>query len=170
MSPSLHIVPDSDIQSPFQDDENVSLHGWHRRYGKSDYANPQALMDAVTRQGGKFVPVYLYDHGSHYYAPSFSGNPFGQGFHAHFDSGFYGFLVFDAELVQSAPQIYGSETELLRVAIGLLEAYTAYANGWGWGYVIEDENGVKLSSCYGFYSEGDARREGELSLNEEVAA
>ena len=40
--------------------------------------------------------------------------------------------------------------ERARDADGFLQRYTAWANGEGWGYVITDENGGVIDSCWGF--------------------
>lgn len=44
-----------------------------------------------------------------------------------------------------------------------IEEYAAWATGDTWGYVIEDENGDELDSCWGFYGIEYAKSEAESS-------
>lgn len=44
-----------------------------------------------------------------------------------------------------------------------IEEYAAWATGDTWGYVIEDENGDELDSCWGFYGMEYAKAEAESS-------
>ena len=44
-----------------------------------------------------------------------------------------------------------------------VEEYAAWATGDTWGYVIEDENGDELDSCWGFYGMDYAKSEAERS-------
>lgn len=51
-------------------------------------------------------------------------------------------------------------------AASLLETYTAWCNGWLWGWRIvdDDDDDEVVDACWGYYSEAEARAEGEQAL------
>jgi len=51
-----------------------------------------------------------------------------------------------------------------KAAESLLETWNQYLSGDVWGYVIEDDEGNHIDSCWGFYGEKYAREEGESAL------
>ncbi|MEM1944024.1 MAG: hypothetical protein QXE52_08085 [Candidatus Caldarchaeum sp.] len=59
---------------------------------------------------------------------------------------------------------FATDEDALKCLDGELDELTAYANGDMWGYRILDDGGNEISSCYGYYSEEDARQAGEEAL------
>ncbi len=51
-----------------------------------------------------------------------------------------------------------------KAARGLIETWNQYLSGDVWGYVIENDEGYDVDSCWGFYGEEYARQEGEAAL------
>jgi len=49
----------------------------------------------------------------------------------------------------------GWHNELQKVAESLVEEWQSYCNGEVYGYVVEDENGERLDSCWGFIGDRD---------------
>ncbi len=49
-------------------------------------------------------------------------------------------------------------------ALGLIETWNQYLSGDVWGYIITDDEGNDVESCWGFYGEDAAREEGESML------
>lgn len=52
-----------------------------------------------------------------------------------------------------------------RAAEAKINQWNQYLSGDVWGYVIEDENGKTLESCWGFYGRDYCEKEGQSMLN-----
>lgn len=98
-----------------------------------------------------FLPLYVYDH---------SGIAMNTtGFSCPWDSGQIGYIVVTRERLKS---MFPSWRRVSRPRRELLEAYlrsevqTAadYLEGNVYGFIVEDENGGEIDSCWGYY--GDA--------------
>lgn len=177
----LKFHPDGDLDQPYADDEGVKIVILHRRYknpaeGDIDTLEEAEAFEAANRPGRvkggtewAIFPLYLYDHSVNVYrVANEARNPFiGRAQHAEWDSGRVGFIALKrSEWGPSAPRT--SRKKLLSYAEGIAEAYTAWANGWGVGYVVEDEDGEELASCWGYYTLDDAKPEGESAFAHEV--
>lgn len=98
------------------------------------------------------VPLYLYDH---------SGITMSTGrFSCPWDSGQVGFAYVTNEAAKAAwPSLEGAA--LVDVARECIEAevreYDAYLRGDVYGYIIEDETGRELDSCWGYYGHEHAK-------------
>ena len=51
--------------------------------------------------------------------------------------------------------------KLLKVEV---KTYNQYLQGDVWAYIIKDEDGEHVDSCYGFYGEEECKEEGEAQL------
>lgn len=91
------------------------------------------------------LPLYLYDH---------SGITISHGrFSCSWDSGQVGWhYVTKATADENWPG--WTEDRLRRYLEAELETYDQYLRGNVWGYVIEDEDGDDVDSCWGFYGDG----------------
>lgn len=92
------------------------------------------------------LPLYLYDHG---------GITISHGsFSCKWDSGQVGWHYITRDAVK---QNWGdspvSEADLQRVLDCELKEYDAYLQGYVWGFVVEDEDGDTVDSCWGFIGE-----------------
>lgn len=48
-------------------------------------------------------------------------------------------------------------------ALSLVKEWNQYLSGDVWGYVVEDENGTHLDSCWGFYGHAYAMEQGKAA-------
>lgn len=93
-----------------------------------------------------FLPVYMYDHSgvalqtSAFYDPS--------------DSGQVGFIFVDKSKVRKEWNVKRISKRIRDIVFRNLESevkvYSQYLNGEVYGYVISDENGETVDSCWGF--------------------
>lgn len=98
-----------------------------------------AINDETSETVLLIVPVYKYEHGGvAYRRGSASGWDYS-------NCGFY--IVTD----KSADELGTPADHFTSVIDGELETYTAYANGEVYGYILHDEYGEVVDSCWGFY-------------------
>ena len=102
-------------------------------------------------------PVFAYIHSG----IALSTSPFS----CRWDSGQIGFAVLSrADILKEYgwKRITRERRERLhRYLQNELAEIQAYANGEVYGYIIEDEEGNEVESCWGFYSEDDCREQAE---------
>lgn len=92
------------------------------------------------------LPLYLYDH---------SGLSISTGgFACSWDSGQVGWIYMSEDKARA--ECVGDPIGLLKQEV---HEYDQYLTGDVWGYQIEDENGVTLDSCWGFYGMDDCKSE-----------
>ena len=158
--PSYKIVPDSDLQDPCEWDKGFTLaiFSRSRRFGDQDHglelkATYGEMQKYLERRSALVVPVTVYEHSNilfHTGAPT-----------CRFDSARAGFAyVPKGELRKN----FGTVAKAKVAIENFLQAYNAYLNGDGYGFQILDDAGNVIDSCYGFYSESDAREGAEESL------
>lgn len=139
---------------------------WHRRYNlgdKHDFSSP-ADFDQWWKENGKGgirLPLFLYDH---------SGLTMNtRGFSCPWDSGQVGWIYATRETILkewAAPKRISklardkAETYLR----GEVETFDQYLTGDVWGYVIEDDDGNHLDSCWGFYGQDFCEQEAQSAL------
>lgn len=150
---------------------------WHRRYNLGDEqpkcSGPEFMRnlaaDAVSANDADLIPdehvqrildkhfvilpLYLYDHG---------GITMSTGrFSCHWDSGQVGWIY--CTMKRARKEWTGTDDEIRDQALNCLEAevksYDAYLTGRIYGYVIEDEDGENIDSCWGFDDEKYAWQE-----------
>jgi hypothetical protein len=94
------------------------------------------------------LPVFMYDHSGIALACS----PFG----CRWDSGQVGFIyVTNADLAEEFRGRAWTEEEVRMQLTEEVRIYSSYVNGDVYGYVIEDERGERLDSCWGFIGEAE---------------
>jgi hypothetical protein len=154
----LRVVQDSNGDSPRNWDNLGTMVCFHNRYdlgdkhsyNADDYSGWEEMEKAILKEEGRgtiILPLYLYDHSG----ITMRTSPFG----CRWDSGQVGFIVANGKEVLSE---FGGKivTKKLRERIGGIlegevETYAQYLEGDIYGYVIEDEEGEHIDSCYGFY-------------------
>jgi hypothetical protein len=154
----LRVVQDSNGDSPRNWDNLGTMVCFHNRYdlgdkhsyNADDYSGWEEMEKTILKQEGRgtiILPLYLYDHSGISMRTS--------AFSCRWDSGQVGFIVANGKEVLSE---FGGKivTKKLRERIGGIlegevETYTQYLEGDIYGYVIEDEEGEHIDSCYGFY-------------------
>lgn len=104
------------------------------------------------------LSLYLYDHSGITMSTS--------GFSCPWDSGQVGYIYMTLE--QARKEWSGTDAEIRAKALACLEAevkvYDDYLTGEVYGYVIEDDDGEEIDSCWGFYGEEDCEQSGQAAL------
>ena len=105
------------------------------------------------------LPLYLYDH---------SGITMNTtGFSCQWDSGQVGFIYATAETVR---KIYGDKSMTIEEIEAQLKAevatYDQYLTGDVWGFIIEDDDGEHIDSCWGFFGEDNAKAAATEAMEE----
>ena len=145
---------------------------WHRRYNLGDEQvrpgeHPSFIEDFeqwLRKERGAFIvlPIYIYDHGSITVTARYETYltyPDKQ-----WDAGQVGFIYVTEQGIKEnylteevTDELKEKATESLR---GKVDTYDQYLTGDVWVYVIEDNDGEHLDSCWGFYGLDYAREEG----------
>lgn len=148
----IRIEHDPDPESPRRAFDNVGTF-WteHRRYCSPDPIPHQTITDSIKAMFGSWskfdrgcvwLPVYLYDHSGVAYRTTPFSCPW--------DSGQVG-IIFATN--QKCREEWGAHYRRKARAYlaGEVEEYSTWANGEVYGYVVEDEAGTEIESCWGFY-------------------
>jgi hypothetical protein len=140
-----HIHHDSDAERPYAGDDTVRIVVLHRRYG--DPANgecgttPDAVAQWERENAAEWLtmPLWLYDHSGTVYRVG-AANPFTDPW----DSGRVGIIA----LKRST---WGADDDKLTASAQIIaEAYTDWANGDCYGYVLYDAKGGEIDRCWDF--------------------
>lgn len=134
---------------------------WHSRYSlgdKHDYDfrgwNSWKEQEKYFRKNYAVVlPLYLYDHSG----ITISTAPF----HCPWDSGQVGWIVASKEDILKWYHKKKLSKKLLDDAVASLheevDTYDLYIRGEVYGFIIEDEEGEVVDSCFGFYGSDHAK-------------
>lgn len=164
-------------ESPLDDGTNAVIFAvLHRRYANPaesfdlvakpegseepfyDFTTPEGIADfekdmADAGDKAEWVafPLFMYDHSGTIYKASEGGNPFS----CQWDSGRIGIIALKKS------EFYGPDhaehgKPYIETANGICDNYTEWANGEIYGYVVEDETGEQLDSCWGFIGTWDS--------------
>ena len=117
-------------------------------YNSNDFANWDELQAAIKKDNdvAAILPIYMYDH---------SGLTINTtGFSCPWDSGQIGFIYITKEQVRkefSAKRVSGKLSKKMREYLkGEVESYDKYLRGEYYGFIIENDNGDVVDSCWGF--------------------
>jgi len=166
---TIHIEQDTDPQNPrIECDQLGTMVCFHKRYGlgdkdtgyrAEDFSSWDELEDAISKEHDPAVllPIYLYDHSGITINTS--------GFSCPWDSGRLG-LIFAAK--RKICDEFGwkrlTKKRLERVETYLrneVETYDQFLTGDVWGFVIKDEQGEDVESCWGFYGRECCEKEAQ---------
>lgn len=141
-------------------DNLATLACWHRRMDLGDERiegmAEAELRERATEDGEELLallPLYLYDHSG----ITMSTSPFGD----RWDSGQVGW----AYVTKSSAEKLGcvgpewDADRYLKAIVGEVGTYDMFLRGDMYGYVVEDEDGEEVDSCWGFYGLDDVRME-----------
>lgn len=173
---TIRIVPDDHDDSPRGWDNLGVMVCGHRNYNLGDvqikgdeYDSVDHLLTTLVEDYEPTVvlPLYLFDHSgitirsgppvdlTELFIPDrqpFTFDPGG------WDTSFVGFILDTPE----TRDMVGTPPDLTQEALeGEVETYATYLEGGVVGYMVEDENGNHLDSCFGFYDLDDAKAEAE---------
>lgn len=161
---TLKIVQDTNFPvNPYEDwDFMGTIVNWHRRgfIGESwcnkEREDIQAFYDEFD---GVILPIYLYEH---------SGQTINTcGFSCPWDSGQVGFIYVSAAKIAKE---YGSDTGENRekakaCLVSEIKTLDDWLRGNVWSFVVENDQGDHIDSCWGFIGESDyCLEEGKSSL------
>ena len=161
----LFLVHDLDPESPREWDNLGTMVCFHRNYwlgdknprgeSKHNFKNNQEFLEWWEENGndGVILPLYLYDHSG----LTMSVNEFND----RWDSGQVGWIYATKETIIKEYGEFDKEKDEVAV-------YNQYLQGDVWGYIVENEDGEHLDSCWGFYGYEYAKEEGKRQLEWEV--
>ena len=158
---TLKIYVDEDAESPRECFDHFGhMICFHRRYklgdknhgiDEDDFSSWDEMEQHLINEIGAVVilPIYMYDHsGITISTTSFS---------CRFDSGQIGFIyVTSKDILENwmesvlTADLKEKARNLLR---GEVKEYDDFLTGNVYGYVLEDENGENIDSCWGFYGD-----------------
>jgi len=154
----IKIYPDQDAESPREDcnlGTMVCFHGGYNLGDKHDFLTPDDLhkhLKKIERNGGMYLPLYLYDHSG----ITMATTPFS----CPWDSGQVGYIYVTGEKIREeycvkriSKVVRGKIVDLLTSEV---RTYDQYLRGDICGYVIENEEGVPVESCWGYYGTEEA--------------
>ena len=167
---TVKIIPDSDAQNPRTDFDHLgTMVYWHRRYcigdvdGQKEYGSAGDFLTWAKANWAVYLPVYLYDHSVRRVSTS---SFLGRAQHAEWDSGQVGFIYVTRENILKE---FGTgkklavskriKDQVVKCLTSEVEVYDQFLAGDVYGYVIEDENGENVESCWGFYGEKYCKEE-----------
>lgn len=160
---TIRIEPDLDPMNPRKEWDNLgTMLCRHPRYELGDEQGSvdeiRDILEGRREDVAVALPLYLYDHSG----ITISTSPFS----CRWDSGMVGVIYITKE---KAFKEY-DQKKLTRAfkerLAGYLEsevkAYDQYLTGQVYGYIVEDEEGNRIESCWGFFGETDeAMNEGK---------
>lgn len=154
----LRILYDSDAESPVADDESVILAIFARNHinpAQKQLPTVEMALDFVAANRDPdseyaVFAVWAYEHGNILFKAVELGadNPYAD----EWDSG-------NAGIIALKRADFGPD--LLDYAKGVCQTYTDWCNGEAYGYVVENEDGEQVDSCWGFI--GDPEEDGALT-------
>lgn len=154
----LRILYDSDAESPVADDESVILAIFARNHinpAQKQLPTVEMALDFVAANRDPdseyaVFAVWAYEHGNIVFkaVELGAGNPYAD----EWDSG-------NAGIIALKRTDFGPD--LLDYAKGICATYTDWCNGEVYGYVVENEDGDVVDSCWGYV--GDPEDNGALT-------
>lgn len=112
-----------------------------KRREKSPFSEPEEVRTWAANNGFHCYPVFKYEHGN----VAYSIAPFS----CPWDSGQAGYLLLSLE------EWSAMDDKADSYAKGTLESYSSWCNGEIYGWIVEDEDGETLESCWGYIGESD---------------
>lgn len=153
---TVKLYQDEDATNPREDFDNAgTMVCWHKSYtlgDKHSFAIPSDFEEWAKANKALVLPLYLYDHSGITMRTSEFGDPW--------DSGQVGYIYILPEKIHEewgkGPHAYKKARICL---VGEVETYDMYLRGDVYGYVVEDEEGKSLDSCWGFFGQECAEEE-----------
>lgn len=154
---TIKLYTDDDPMNPRTEWDNFgNMVCWHRRYSlgdKHDFRDPEDFQDFLNEHKGNIVlmPLYLYDHSGITISTSAFSCPW--------DSGQVGWIYAtyaDIRKEYSTKYVTKKIIEKVRQLLtSEVNVYDQYLTGQVYGFVIEDNSGESVESCWGYYGDSD---------------
>jgi hypothetical protein len=167
----IEILQDEMAESPREWDNLGEMICFHKRYNLgdkhsysvSDFISWESMRESFEREDDPaevILPLYLYDHGGITMST--------KGFSCPWDSGQVGFILARRSAIlncYSKKRISSTLRERVREVLETeVKTYDQYLTGDVWGYVIEDDSGEHVDSCWGFFGHDHCEKEAEEAL------
>lgn len=165
---TLKIEQDQDAENPTSDDTGFkfytntprNLSSMNTKEDMDAYTEGRPALDVICQrieeslgEGWKAFPIFAYIHSGIVLSLGRGGYPF----NCPFDSGIGGIMAFTMN--DRMPGVKPEE-----VAAGYVESLNQYLSGDVHGYIIEDDKGNTLESCWGMFGYDYCKAEGEKEL------
>lgn len=151
---TIRIEQDEDSQNPRTKYDNFGhMICFHSRYdlGDKHEMSKEDLLAMIKRKDVIALPLYLYDHSG----ITMSTTPFND----RWDSSHVGYVYTTFKDIRENYMVKRVTKAIKEKAIELMKAevanYDDYLTNNVYGYVIEDQDGETLDSCWGFYGDYD---------------
>ena len=162
---TVSLYHEEDPESPREWDNLGKMVCWHRRSNlgdrtvrSQDFKDMEELVASF--EARVILPLYLYEHSG----MTMRTYPFGDPW----DSGQVGWIYATTEAIRKE---YGvehisdeTEDKVKAVLRGEVETYDQYLTGDVYGYVVKDEAGEHVDSCWGFFGLEYACQEAKAAL------
>lgn len=169
----IRIERDEHYDSPREWDNLGVMVCFHSRYDlgdKHDYSTSgfegwNELREELEKEEGAIVvlPLFLMDHSG--ISMSCSSSQFRACDAAGWDWGCVGFIYASREKILKEWSKKRISKQLLKkveeILVGEVKEYDQYLTGDVWGYIIEDDDGEHVESCWGFYGHDYCEKEAE---------
>lgn len=155
---TIRICYDENADSPREWDNVGTIYSNHRDYNPDGHK-----IDEIENEEGKLVseeldrrfiwlPVYYYEHGELSVSTK-RDYPYND----RWDSGLFGIIAVEKERLrkeQGWKAITKKRREqILRSLEGEIETFDSYCRGEVYGFVVDNEEGEWINSCYGYYGD-----------------
>jgi hypothetical protein len=155
------IVRDDNAFSPRENDNLGTIAYVSSRYELGDHhSSNDELDDVINNKNNIVLPVYAYIHGGIALNTT--------GFSCPWDSGQSGCIYVSKDKVREwfnvkriSPKLFN---KVLKALVAEVEEYNMYLNGDVYGYIIKDNDGNEVDSCWGFIGEDSAKEAAEESF------
>ena|SRR3990167_10126917 len=159
----LFLLPDPDPPNPREYDNAGTMVTWHGKYDIGDEhpkTEPSIWYKTKTRERAEMLPLYLYAHGGLHISVSDFRDPW--------DSGQIGWIYILPEKGRSE---WGRKwrEKARQCMLAEVAEYNCYLAGEVYGYVVENERGDHMDSCFGFFGYQYAVEAAREALDVEVA-
>lgn len=150
---SIKIFQDESAESPREQNDNLGrMVYWHKRHvigdvdGSKEYGRPQDFIASLPK-GTVVLPVFLLDHSGLALRTESFNDPW--------DSGQVGYIYALPDEIRKEYDVRHITSKIAERVKGVLRAEVSelgrWINGEVYGYVVEDEKGSHVHSCWGYY-------------------
>jgi hypothetical protein len=151
----ISLYYDDEPMNPREDDNLGTMFCLHNRYDLGDKDAPPPEEDYI------YLPLYLYDHSG----ITMSTEPFS----CPWDSGMVGYIYVSLDDIRKEYGVTTVTDELIEKVKAHLsvevDTYDKYLRGEAYGYIITDEHGEPIDSCWGYDDLGFCRAQAHVSAD-----
>jgi hypothetical protein len=172
---TIKLLHDEDAyEHPRQEDNLGQMICFHDKYNLGDehdyrqdcYYGWQSMKKDLIKGAATILPLYLLDHS----VLRISASPF-SGEIAQFDSRMIGFIrVMESDADERFGKGNWTTDKLLDILLEEIKIYNAYLTHGVLSYSIEDEDGVELEGCTGYFTEEAALEAAREMLDDILVA